>query len=293
MRKLFILLSWIVIFLIAGATYIYRSEVSELLNKFVATSSNSFNTFTESVNKEFKQVYTPSEKVTSLAPVPHGTSTLTATGILNETNSQRAQFGLPALLGNAKLSAAAKIKADDMLRLDYFEHISPSGVGPADLANAVDYEYILIGENLAMGFFKGDFGVVEAWMNSPGHRANILNPRYTELGVYAVKGDFEGEEVWMAVQEFGKPISDCPAINSSLKAQIDANNSQLNSLSIEMEKLKAEIDAHNPKRGSEYNRKVDEYKSLVEEYNSLVNVTKTLIAEYNSQISAFNACAQG
>src|SRR6185369_15716694 len=118
--------------------------------------------------------------------------------------------GLPALKENALLDKAAKKKLDDMFAQQYFEHINPQGKGPSDLAKSVGYDYIAIGENLALGNFKNDAELVQAWMDSPGHRANILNKQYTEIGVAVGQGTYEGKKTWLAVQEFGRPTSSCP-----------------------------------------------------------------------------------
>ena len=66
-----------------------------------------------------------------------------------------------------------------------------------------------------------------AWMNSPGHRANILNPHFQEIGVAVGKGMYEGHETWIAVQSFGMPLSACPASDANLKIKIDANNGMI------------------------------------------------------------------
>ena len=127
---------------------------------------------------------------------------LTKAKIVAQTNIQRYNNGqLPPLIENVKLDEAAKAKAEDMFQKQYFEHISPSGVGPGDLATRFGYEYILEGENLILGNFASEKELVQAWMDSPGHRANILHNRYTEIGVAIVKGIYNGENVWICVQK--------------------------------------------------------------------------------------------
>jgi uncharacterized protein YkwD len=93
-----------------------------------------------------------------------------------------------------------------MFENQYFAHESPTGEKVSDLAKKFGYDFLLIGENLAMGNFSSDEDLVLAWMESPGHRENILNEKYQEIGVAVKKGIFEGKEVWIAVQHFGLPF---------------------------------------------------------------------------------------
>ena len=291
MKRIIIISSWVALAVGGAYAYTHQDQVVSLISKFISYETKPLQNFAnQAFQTIIKEISAPAEKIRSLTPVS-GSSTLTTDGIIRETNKQRALFNLPPLSANAKLSIAAGIKAEDMLAKDYFEHVSPLGVGPAALAENVGYAYILIGENLAMGHFKGDVGVVQAWMDSPGHRANILNPRYTEIGVHAEKGEYDDQQVWMAVQEFGKPVSDCPAVSQSLKVGIDSNSARLDEMSAELQRRRDELEDHKPKRGEEYNRKIDEYNALAEQYNYLVGETRAMIEEYNSAIVAFNTCA--
>lgn len=216
---------------------------------------------------------------------------LTVAGVIERTNSQREQNGLPSLQENPRLNTSAAIKAEDMLREQYFAHESPSGVKIADLARDVGYDFILIGENLALGNFKDDEVLVQAWMDSPGHRANILNPKYQEIGVAVVRGVFEGKNTWFAVQHFGEPLSACSEPSSALKLLIESNQDQLLTLQSELDSLKREIESMRP-RQADYNQKINEYNVLVSQYNSLFEKTKSLVEQYNSQVKDFNACAK-
>ncbi len=215
---------------------------------------------------------------------------LTLEGALEWTNYQRQQNQLPVLKENKLLDLAAANKMADMFEKQYFEHISPSGAGPSDLAKGVGYAYVVVGENLALGSFESDKALVEAWMNSPGHRANILNNRYQEIGIAVGKGMFEGREQWLAVQSFGLPLSACPSTDAELKAQLDNNQAQISSLQSQLAELKAEIDSANKKNSAAYNEKVNRYNTLVQRMNSLIDQTKILVAQYNAQVNSFNAC---
>lgn len=222
--------------------------------------------------------------------VPASSSALTVHGVIEYTNGARSQNGgFPALVENDLLDRDAQLKLADMFAKQYFEHVSPTGVGPADLAKTVGYAYILVGENLALGDFGSDQGVVTAWMNSPGHRANILNTHYQEIGVAVGKGMYEGRETWLAVQSFGMPLSACPQVSAATKAQIDTNNIQIAGLRAQLDAKKAQIDA-TPMNDPNYNVYVNEFNTLVPEYNALVESNRALVASYNASVQSFNDC---
>lgn len=217
---------------------------------------------------------------------------LTNKGIVEWTNNQRATQGLGPLHDNAVLRKAAENKLEDMFDKQYFEHKSPDGKMPSDVIKAVGYEYVIVGENLALGNFKDDQVLVQAWMDSPGHRANILNKKYQEIGTAARKGMFEGKEVWLAVQEFGAPLSSCPSMSGSLKSTIDSNRSQLATLQSSLQRKKAELDANRYSNQQQYNNAVNEYNALVQKTNKLSDATQDLVKEYNEGVNDFNKCLE-
>ncbi len=215
---------------------------------------------------------------------------LTQAGVIKWTNIEREKYGLPPLKENLYLNTSSVIKVEDMFENQYFAHTSPSGEEISDLADIAGYEFILIGENLALGNFKNDEALVEAWMESPGHRENILNSRYQEIGI-AVKNDlFEGKSTWIAVQHFGLPISACPQPDEKFKVEIETNENEIEEIEKTLKLLQIEIKNIRPKRGLVFEQKIEQYNALVSEYNALVNENKTLINEYNSQIKLFNEC---
>lgn len=229
-----------------------------------------------------------------ISNIVNGSSYLTNIGTIDETNLQRAQNGgLPALKENDKLDQAAAAKLKDMFAQQYFEHVNPQGIGPADLAKKAGYSFLAEGENLALGNFKNDQALLEAWMNSPGHRANILNTKYTEIGVAVGKGTYQGKSVWMAVQEFGRPTTDCPSVSTSLDSQIQTLKTQVDAEAAQLATEKAQLEASSPKTKSEYdayNAQVDAYNAQVKDYNAQLESLKTVIGEYNAQVNAYNAC---
>jgi len=217
---------------------------------------------------------------------------LTRDGVVEWTNFHREENGLKDLYMKQKLNEVATLKTLDMFERQYFAHVSPIGIEVGDLVRGVGYEFIMIGENLALGGFEGDKDLVQNWMDSPGHGANILNESFQEIGVAVKQGMFEGELVWLAVQSFGLPVSACPQPDKFIEEKIITYENQLEKLEMSIQILKSELETFYPKRGSEYNQKVKKYNSLISEYNNLVNKTKALVSEYNNQVYLFNECLE-
>ncbi|MFD3570309.1 CAP domain-containing protein [Streptomyces sp. NPDC058671] len=97
-------------------------------------------------------------------------------------NTERAKAGCGPLSHNATLTRAAQGHSDDMAARDFFDHTDPDGDGPGERVTAAGYPWSTYGENIAKGQSTPE-QVMEAWMNSPGHRANILNCDFKEIGV--------------------------------------------------------------------------------------------------------------
>ncbi|MEA4941058.1 MAG: CAP domain-containing protein [Oscillibacter sp.] len=109
-------------------------------------------------------------------------------------NEQRAANGLQPLTLSSKLSNAARVKSQDMHDKHYFAHESPTYGSPFDMLKSFGISYRAAGENIAMGYATPE-AVMNAWMNSSGHRANILNASYTQIGVgYVADGNYWTQE---------------------------------------------------------------------------------------------------
>jgi uncharacterized protein YkwD len=216
---------------------------------------------------------------------------LSKDNIINLTNKARKDNGdLQPLTENPKLDLSAEKKLEDMFNKQYFEHISRAKISVGDLGDQVGYEYILIGENLALGNFKDDGALVDAWMASPGHRENILNKHYLDIGVAVGKGIYEGKSVWMAVQHFGTPKSICPTVDKVLYGVISLNQDKIKEMEQDLVTRKENIKKGIIYEGSTYFEQVDKYNSLLNLYNNLIVETKNKVEEYNNQIKAFNLC---
>ncbi|TDT62284.1 spore coat assembly protein SafA/uncharacterized YkwD family protein [Fonticella tunisiensis] len=106
--------------------------------------------------------------------------------VIRLTNIERAKAGLPALKANWELSRVARYKSQDMVNKNYFSHQSPTYGSPFQMMENFGIRFTAAGENIAYGQ-RSPEEVVRAWMNSPGHRANILSRSYTEIGVGVAK----------------------------------------------------------------------------------------------------------
>jgi uncharacterized YkwD family protein len=110
--------------------------------------------------------------------------------VLDLTNQERAKIGVPALNLDVELSKVAREKSRDMQAKGYFDHNSPTYGSPFDMMKKFGVSYRTAGENIAMGQ-QSPQEVVTAWMNSEGHRKNILNANYTHIGIgHVAQGNY-------------------------------------------------------------------------------------------------------
>ncbi len=127
-----------------------------------------------------------------------------ASQVMSLTNDARAAQKDVPLTDNKQLDAAAQAKANDMAAKGYFSHQSPDGKTPWDFISASGYNYQYAGENLAVRFIDSK-DVVNAWMASPTHRANIMKPVYRETGIGIAQGLYKGSSATFVVQYFCTP----------------------------------------------------------------------------------------
>jgi uncharacterized protein YkwD len=175
-------------------------------------------------NKNFLKVYWPYIPLLLLVilsmifgvlmkPTPRATNVLayatniSTSGLLSATNDQRTANGLAALTSNSLLNSAAQAKANDMVARNYWSHNTPDGKEPWVFIDATGYTYQKAGENLAYGFATS-YDTVIGWMNSPSHRANVLDSAFREVGFgFANSENFVGSgQQTVVVAMYGNPI---------------------------------------------------------------------------------------
>lgn len=139
-------------------------------------------------------------------PAQAQTAGLTRGGIVALANADRSANGEGKVTEDALLDKAAQAKANDMAAKGYFSHVDPSGNAPWMWFKKVGYYYWSAGENLAINF-DDNASVNTAWMNSPTHRANLLNGSYTRMGIGIAHGTYQGKPATYIVQFFADPYT--------------------------------------------------------------------------------------
>lgn len=132
-----------------------------------------------------------------------GAAVVTAV-LVDLANTDRSGNHVSELIMSPALTAVAQAKANDMAEKGYFAHTSPEGKDPWYWFKQNGYLFTYAGENLAVDF-SDSADVEKAWMNSPAHRANLLNGHFTEIGIATAVGTYEGHQTTFVVQEFGTP----------------------------------------------------------------------------------------
>jgi len=178
--------------------------MNEDTNKIPFHKTNSFK-----IGTKIAEIILASLLITATASAAFA-SDITPSNIQGLINNERTYRGLKPLNTSPQLVVAATDKAKDMVLRNYFEHFA-FGLAPWDFIIKSGYNYLYAGENLAMDFDTSE-GMVAAWMKSPAHRKNILNPDFEDSGIGVVKGTYTDSsgtrETAMVSNMFGrkKPI---------------------------------------------------------------------------------------
>lgn len=224
---------------------------------------------------------------------------LTREAVIRLTNETRSHSGLHRLTENQLLNAVAEERAKDMLEKQYFGHVSPTGEQASDVAQRTGYRYKLIAENIASGLFFSNQKLIDGWMQSPGHRKNMLSSSVQEIGVSVVKGVLRGEETWVGVQIFGlqSPLvaeKSCIMPPSELAGQITARKIEVQNLNERVTSLKEELERENTSieleriaAGRDY-RRVADLNIRISDYNAKTNWCNQMAAELRGKTTSLN-----
>ena len=240
--------------------------------------------------------------------------TLSKEAVITLTNDARVANHLSPLKQNELLDMIARSRAEDMFEKQYIAHVSPAGQGASDIAQKVGYRYKVIAENIGSGMFLTNRKVIDNWMQSPGHRNNILSTEVEDIGAAVVKGTMSGRETFIAVQIFGlssPPVErqSCAAPSQELlarieqkKAEVAGLNDRLAGLKIELEAERDSIEAERNLVRSEaqknnliqkintYNEKSNWYNKMLEEVKTKSSVLQPMVDEYNRAVAEYKRC---
>ncbi len=146
-----------------------------------------------------------SAQISPLSPLPESESQfVNPDKILNLVNNVRTKYNLPILKINNDLQTAANSKANYLMTEQIFSHSGLVGEPFSSWVKYTGYDYLRVGENLAI-FFTKEEKIVAAWLASETHRQNILNPYYTETGLASIAGIYHNQDAQIVVQIFGQP----------------------------------------------------------------------------------------
>lgn len=219
---------------------------------------------------------------------------LTEGNVIWFTNYYRTRNGLKALAESGALDGSAAAKGGDMISHQYFDHTRPnSNVGFDHFIDGEHYDFIKVGENIALGDFTTSKEVVDAWMASAPHKKNILDPFYTEIGVSVNTGTYHGAEETFITQHFGDPRSNCPSVSEATKTQIDRLKSLAGDIHTNITTKQHDIGQKPPAEDPGYDQLIKEYNDLVDAYNTIQKQIQALITTYNQQVQSFDRCVTG
>ena len=134
-----------------------------------------------------------------------GAADITLESVVEQMNAYRTAAGLDPLRADERLTRAATMRMRDMEDLGYWDHVAPDGRSPFDMIRPTGYRFQAAGENLARGFETVEL-LVQSWMESKGHRANILSPVYQDCGIAVLEGSTMGRATGRSIVVlFGRP----------------------------------------------------------------------------------------
>ena len=232
--------------------------------------------------------------------------------IISLTNRIRLANGVSELAESTLLNRVALARVRDIFEKQYLDHVSPTGESYSDVAQRVGYPYKFLSENIESGFFLTNQKVIDGWMQSPGHRRNLLSGDMEEIGVAVQSGVLHGEKTWIAVQIFGKksPVQDeastprvmtrCQVPDESIKekiatakSEVESADNLLSSLSYEIEIEKIQMGRMREvsrEKATSHNARVRRYNDLLFETNVRKKNLLMLLNRYNEEVKRYNTC---
>jgi len=241
---------------------------------------------------------------------------LTKDAIIKLSNDTRSAHGYSPFAENQLLNKIAEERLHDMFQKQYIGHVSPTGEQASDCAQRVGYHYKRLGENIASGLFLNNQKVIDGWMQSPGHRENILSPDTKEIGVAIDRGQYQGANTWIAVQIFGlqsPPVSStkvCTPPPQDLYDEIESTKAEIINLDNRLARFKQELDqevstieadrryvGNSGQAVNNLNIRINGYNEKSAWYNNSLADTmarrailKTMAEDYNRRVQIYHDC---
>jgi uncharacterized protein YkwD len=241
---------------------------------------------------------------------------LTKDAIIKLGNDTRASHGFVPFVESQLLNRIAEERLRDMFQKQYIGHVSPTGEQASDCAQRVGYHYKMLAENIASGIFLNNQKIIDGWMQSPGHRQNILSPDTKEIGVAIDRGQYQGTNTWIAVQIFGlqsppvSPRKHCTPPPQDLYAEIESKKAEMIGLDNRLARFKQELDleinAIEADRGyvgnngqaaynlniriSSYNEKSAWYNNSLADLMARRAILKAMAEDYNRRVQVYHDC---
>jgi uncharacterized protein YkwD len=232
--------------------------------------------------------------------------------LIRLTNEARRSNGVLPLKENSQLARIAEERGRDMLRKQYFGHVAPDGESSPDVARKVGYRYKCLSENIASGHFPTNQKLIDGWMQSPGHRKNLLSTDVDEIGIAVVGGILKGEDTWVAVQIFGLPAPDgeqgavpatsCTVPSPGLAQAIESGKREVEDLERQLASMKTEMEleklilerkgAPSKEESDAFNARVGQFNGLAEKSNDKKAAVQGMINDYNGSVQRYNACLE-
>ena len=208
--------------------------------------------------------------------------------ILDEINKERVKSGAGPLVFSIDLERSARQKTEDMITHTYFSHERDGRV----FENFIEdehYEYIVIGENLARGEFKSVPKLVRAWLSSPAHKKNIVDPRFQETGIALIPGTYNGTTVLYVTQHFGTQKSVCLNISSKHSSELSILQQTLKERGDEVISIKQTL-SDIGEAGTERTKLLNLYQKKVSDLNAIQKTLFQKIEGEDTLIQAYNEC---
>jgi hypothetical protein len=215
---------------------------------------------------------------------------LSKEALIDLTNNARANEGLTELEENPLLDTIAEARARDILDKQYFAHVSPTGEQASHIALKVGYRYKVIAENLANGTFSTNSKIIDCWMQSPGHRKNILSSQMREIGVSVVKGRLNGMETCVSVQIFGLrsgPASVGTYTFSRRESNVEMGTEGLSGegLNEKLRRMKQEVDVEQASIQRDIRISSNDPRRYQEQLNLRIRVHNENVNRYNQAVA--------